>query len=186
MADILLGFVIPLAAIALAELGDKTQLCILFLSSKTKRHSHLLAGVMLAFLIVDGTAILLGSWITSVVPAVYLKAASGALFIAFGALMFFGKGICNPEKMKSQNPFIAGFMMIFISEWGDKTQIASGLLATQYDGLAVLAGTMAALFALSVMAIYAGKLIIKKIHPNTVSKVAGAAFVIIGLSFFFI
>ena len=64
---------IPLAAVALAEIGDKTQLSILFLSSKTEKHMHLLLGVVLAFLIVDGIAVLMGSWITNVVSFGLLK-----------------------------------------------------------------------------------------------------------------
>lgn len=176
-------FLIPLIAIGLAELGDKTQLCIFFLSSKTKKHLMLLLGVMLAFLIVDGVAILAGSWVTSTVPEGILKIISGTVFIIFGLMMLMEKGICHPDKMKSKNPLTAGFMLIFMTEWGDKTQIASGLLATRYNGLLVLAGTMVALLMLSVMAIYLGKLMTKKIHPKTVAKIAGVAFVVIGVSF---
>lgn len=179
----LADFLVPLAAVGLAELGDKTQLCILFFSSKTDKHLMLLIGTMLAFLVVDGVAVIAGSWVTSLVPAFYLKAASGVLFITFGMLMFFEKGMYRPEKMKSQNPLAAGFMLIFLSEWGDKTQIASGLLATKYNPALVLAGTMTALFLLSAMAVFAGKFVTRKIHPKTVAKIAGAAFVAIGLSF---
>jgi putative Ca2+/H+ antiporter (TMEM165/GDT1 family) len=179
-------FLIPLVAVGLAELGDKTQLCILFMSSKTKRHMMLLLGVMLAFLVVDGIAVIAGSWVTSLIPAFYLKMVSGALFIAFGVLMLFEKGMCHPERMKSRSPLASGFMMIFLTEWGDKTQISSGLLATQYNMFAVLTGTLAALFLLSAMAVYAGKFVTEKIHPKTVTKIAGAAFVLIGLSFMFL
>jgi len=58
---------LPLAAVAVAELGDKTQLSILLLSSKTERHLRLLLGVVSAFFIVDGIAVLVGSWITNIV-----------------------------------------------------------------------------------------------------------------------
>lgn len=179
-------FLVALVAVGLAELGDKTQLCILFMSSKTKRHAILLSGIMLGYLVVDGAAIVAGSLLASVFPTLLVKIVSGGLFIAFGVMMLMEKGICHPERMKSQNPFVAGFLMIFLAEWGDKTQISSGLLATQYNAFAVLAGTLAAMLLLSAMAIYAGKFITKKIHPKTVAKIAGAAFIIIGLSFFFI
>jgi putative Ca2+/H+ antiporter (TMEM165/GDT1 family) len=182
----LADFLVPLVAVGLAELGDKTQLCILLFSSKAKRHLMLLAGVMLAFLIVDGVAVIAGSWVTSLVPAAYLKATSGVLFMTFGILMFFEKGIYHPETMKSQNPLAAGFMLIFISEWGDKTQIASGLLATRYNAILVLAGTMTALFLLSAMAVYLGRFLTKRVHPKTVSKISGVAFIAIGASFFFL
>jgi len=59
---------IPLIVIGLVEFGDKTQLSIFLLSAKTKKHLHLLLGVMLAFLIVDGVAVLIGSRIIDIVP----------------------------------------------------------------------------------------------------------------------
>jgi len=64
IADILTALI----AVGLAELGDKTQLSILLLSSKTKKHMHLLLGVILAFLTVDGAASLFGSWIMGLIP----------------------------------------------------------------------------------------------------------------------
>jgi putative Ca2+/H+ antiporter (TMEM165/GDT1 family) len=73
-----------------------------------------------------------------------------------------------------------------MAEWGDKTQIASGLFATNYNPVMVLLGTMTALFMLSLMAIYLGKFIAKKINKKTITKVAGIAFIVIGISFFFI
>ena len=61
---------IPLIVVGLAELGDKTQLSTLLLASKTERHLHLFLGTILAFLIVDGIAILAGEWITHIAPGV--------------------------------------------------------------------------------------------------------------------
>lgn len=178
-------FLIALVTVGLAELGDKTQLCILFMSSKTKRHTILLAGIILGYFVVDGTAILAGSFLTSVIPILFVKMVSGGLFIIFGVMMLTEKGIYHTDRMKSHNPFMAGFLMIFMAEWGDKTQLSSGLLATQYNPLAILAGTLAAMFALSAAAIYAGKFITEKINHKAVTKIAGAAFMLIGISFFF-
>jgi len=73
------GLLLPLVAVGLAEPGDKTQLSILLLSSRTKNHLQLLMGVMLAFLIVDGAAILIGSFVISVVPIVFLKIVSSII-----------------------------------------------------------------------------------------------------------
>ncbi len=175
---------IPLAVIALAELGDKTQLSILLLSSKTKNHMHLLVGVMLAFLLVDGFAILFGSWITGIVPISIIKIISGTAFIAFGALILIRHDKDDGSRIHYKNPFAAGFALIFAAEWGDKTQVAAGLFAAQYNAFFVLAGTMIALALLSVMAIYLGKVISEKIDRRTMAKAAGALFVVIGLSFF--
>lgn len=175
---------IPLAVIALAELGDKTQLSILLLSSKTKNHMHLLAGVMLAFLLVDGFAILFGSWITGIVPTSIIKIISGAVFILFGALILVRRNKDDDGKIHYKNPFLSGFALIFISEWGDKTQIASGLFATQYNAVLVLVGVMAALLLTSVAAVYLGRLISDKVERKMMAKVSGSLFIIMGAAFF--
>jgi putative Ca2+/H+ antiporter (TMEM165/GDT1 family) len=173
---------VPFAAVALAELGDKTQLSILLLSSKTKKHAHLLLGVMLAFLVVDGAAVLAGTWALGIAPVNVIKPVSGAVFIAFGAMMLRG-GTTGGTGASLKNPFVSGFTLIFLSEWGDKTQVAAALLATRYDALLVLAAVMTALMLLSAMAIYAGKSVVGRIDGRAVTKIAGAAFVLIGASF---
>lgn len=179
-ADIL----IPLVATALAELGDKTQLSILLLSSKTKKHLQLLLGVMFAFLIVDGIAVLLGSWATDIVPMNLLKIFSGIIFIIFGMLVLRDTEAEDESKLHSKNPLVSGFVLIFITEWGDKTQIASGLFATKYNGLMVLIGTLIALALLSIIAIYSGKFISSRVNKKVMSRIAGAIFILIGISFF--
>ncbi len=74
---------IPLIVVGLAELGDKTQLSTLLLASKTDKHMHLLLGIILAFLIVDGIAILAGEWITDIAPRRIDKNAFGRYFHIF-------------------------------------------------------------------------------------------------------
>jgi len=180
IADIL----VPLIATGLAELGDKTQLSVLLLSSKTKKRLHLLLGVMLAFLIVDGVAILVGSWIISIVPIRLLKISSGIIFIIFGVLTLKENQVAQESKFRFKNSFFSGFILIFVMEWGDKTQIASGLFATQYNSLMVLVGAMAALAALSVMAVYLGKFISEKVDKKAIARIAGIAFIVVGISFF--
>ncbi|MCP8307212.1 MAG: TMEM165/GDT1 family protein [archaeon] len=175
---------IPFIVIGLAELGDKTQLSILLLSTKTEKHLHLLSGVILAFLIVDGIAILVGDWITSIVPIDLVKIISGIIFIIFGILTLRSAKKEKGGKYYFKNPFYSGFGLIFLSEWGDKTQIASGLFTTRYNGLMVLIGAMSALTLLSIVAIYLGKFISSKIKRKTITKIAGALFILIGTSFF--
>lgn len=175
---------IPLIMVGTAELGDKTQLSVLLLSSRTKKHLHLLFGVILAFLVVDGIAILAGGWITNIVPTSLIRILSGIIFIIFGVMILRSKKGEIKSKYYSKNPFYSGFTLIFLSEWGDKTQIASGLLATTYNGLMVLMGVMIALTLISIMAIYFGKFISSKIKEKTITKIAGILFIAIGISFF--
>ena len=181
MDDIL----IPLLAVGLAEMGDKTQLSILLLSSRTQEYARLVLGVMLAFLLADGLAILVGSYIDAVVPVTTVKALSGLVFILFGILILKEKGEEeeSEQSLSARGAFLSGFTMIFLSEWGDKTQIASALFATEYDPLLVLTGVMIALFILTLMAIFLGRYLSRRIDRKLMSRVAGGIFLLIGFSF---
>ncbi len=174
---------VPMVAVGLAEMGDKTQLSVLLLSSRTTKYAQLLLGVILAFLLADGIAILAGAWLTSIVPLYLIKLVSGAVFIIFGILMFMRKKEEGESEGHSRNAFISGFYMVFLSEWGDKTQIASAIFATEYNPWMVLIGVMTALTILSVMAIYLGKFISGRIDRKVITRIAGIVFILIGLSF---
>lgn len=176
----LTDILVPLTAVGLAELGDKTQLTILCLASKTKKHRELLLGVILAFVIADGLAILLGNLITTYIPINYIKVISGSIFILFGIVTL----ISNKQeeaKCELKKPFASGFLLIFISEIGDKTQIASGLFATKFNPIMVFIGVISALTVLSIMAIYLGKFIAIKLNKKVISNIAGAVFILIGI-----
>jgi putative Ca2+/H+ antiporter (TMEM165/GDT1 family) len=180
------GLIIPLLAVGLAEMGDKTQLSILLLSSRTNEYARLLLGVMLAFLLADGLAIMVGSWVNEVIPVQMVKVVSGLIFIIFGILILKGEGEeVETSQLSAKGAFVSGFSMIFLSEWGDKTQIASALFATEYDPRMVFLGVMIALFILTVMAIFLGRYISSRIDRKAITRVAGAVFLLIGLSILF-
>lgn len=184
MITVLTGIFIPLFAILLAEFGDKTQLAIICLSSKTKEHFKLLAGVFLAFVFADGLAIVFGNILANIVPMEYIKAGAGLLFIAFGIIAVLQKEDGDKE-CSLKKPFFSGFGLVFLMEMGDKTQIVSGLFALRYNPLLVFAGVIMALTILSVAAIYTGKLLKKKLNRKTISFVSGIIFILIGVSSFF-
>jgi len=125
-----------------------------------------------------------GSWVTNVIPVHLVKLISGGVFVLFGLLIL--KGDKDEEEVSNLSPknaFISGFTMIFLSEWGDKTQIASALFATEYNPWMVFLGVMAALLILSIMAVYLGRFLAGKIDRRVITKVAGVVFLLIGLSF---
>ncbi|HHF09592.1 MAG: TMEM165/GDT1 family protein [Methanomicrobia archaeon] len=173
---------IPMIVIGIAELGDKTQIAIFMLSTKTKEHLKLLSGIILAFLLADGAAVLAGDYITRILPINYIKIISGLIFILFGV---FALRSMREEKETHdlKNPFYSGFALIFISELGDKTQITSGLFAARYNPLFVLIGIMISLTLLSIMAIYLGKFISTRINERILSKIGGIVFILIGVVF---
>lgn len=176
--------IIPFIVVGLAELGDKTQIAVFCLASKTKNYFQLLSGIILAFVVVDGSAILLGNYITNIIPVNYLKILSGSIFIIFGLITIISYKE-EDDKCNLKSPFLSGFGMIFISELGDKTQIASGLLATKYNTLMVFIGVISALIFLSILAVYLGKFIVQKINRRTISYIAGVTFIVFGLISFF-
>jgi putative Ca2+/H+ antiporter (TMEM165/GDT1 family) len=171
---------IPMMAVGLAELGDKTQLTVLCLASKTKRHLELLLGIILAFVIADGLAIMLGNFITTYIPIHYIKIISGAIFILFGILTLLSKkqeeATCDLKQ-----PFASGFLLIFVSEVGDKTQIAAGLFATKFNPFMVFIGVISALTILSVMTIYLAKFVALKVNKKVISNIAGIVFILVGI-----
>jgi Ca2+/H+ antiporter, TMEM165/GDT1 family len=184
---VLVDFVVPLVAIGLAEFGDKTQLAVLLLASRTERHGRLFMGVMTGFLLVDGLAVFLGSVSTGFVPVRTIKTIAGGIFILFGVLSLRGgrdeDADANTEISK---PFTSGLLFIAISEMGDKTQIAAGLFAAEYNPMIVLAGTMVALAVLSLMAIYSGRYLIGRVNKKTLETLAGVMFVLLGLGTLFL
>jgi putative Ca2+/H+ antiporter (TMEM165/GDT1 family) len=183
VAETFQGALVPLIAIGLAEMGDKTQISILLLSSQTKDYLRLLCGVLLAFAIADGAAILLGAWAAQLLPIGLLKLLSGIIFVAFGLLILKTDREEEKEVAPSGNAFLSGFTLIFVSEWGDKTQVASAIFAAEYSPWAVFLGTMTALAALSLLAIFLGRYFGERLNRRLIARIAGAVFILIGLSF---
>ena len=173
-------------AIAAAELGDKTQISILLLSSKSNKHLQILIGVILAFLIVDGIAIAAGYWITTLIPLTYIKIVSGTVFIIVGIFMLINKKEESGDTKRYNNMFVSAFLLIFITEWGDKTQIASALFATRYNPYMVFIGTLIALLMLSILAVFFGKMLSKKVPKKTINKIAAIIFILMGITFFIV
>jgi Ca2+/H+ antiporter, TMEM165/GDT1 family len=176
-------FLAPLAAVGLAELGDKTQIAVLMMASKTKQRTELLLGVLTGFLIVDGLAVLAGAWAGNLIPYGIIKPAAGAVFMAFGILTAFDRSDDKGDEVSGRGPFFSGLLTISLMELGDKTQVTAALFATEYDPFMVLCGAMTALTALSAAAVYLGNYVSAKLERRLLKKIAGAVFFAIGLTF---
>lgn len=174
---------IPFGTMLLAEFLDKSQIALVLLSTKTKHHLQLICGALLAFALVDGAAILFGSLLVSVVPQVYIKIAASLAFFYFGITSLRAKEEKVGSVTSGKNAFISAFGIIFLSEWGDKTQIASALFATRFSPYAVFLSVMLAMLVLAILAVYLGKLLGQKIPARTIHKLAGVVFIILGVVF---
>ncbi len=180
----LADFLIPFITVGVAEFLDKSQLAIVLLATRTKHHTHLLLGIMLAFVIVDGFAVVAGATIATVVPEQAIKLISAAAFLLFGFLLLRNKHVTLHEGRR-KSAFISGFTLVFLSEWGDKTQIASAIFAANYHPGLVFAGIILALFFLTVLALYLGSTLVKKFDKNKIGKIAGLLFIALGIVIFF-
>ncbi|MBI2545694.1 TMEM165/GDT1 family protein [Candidatus Woesearchaeota archaeon] len=177
---------VPFIAISIAEIGDKTQLAIISLGSKSKNHLQLFLGLMLAFVIVDGIAVILGNVLKNIIPVIYVKILAGIIFITLGVFMLLHLKKEERNKTELVNPFLAGFFLVFITEWGDKSQIATGLFAAQFNPFFVFIGIIIALALFSLVSIFIGKLVAGLISKKrTIDIIAALIFIILGIGQFF-
>ncbi len=181
-------FFVPFFGIMLAEFGDKTQLILLSLSSKTKNHYSLFVAAMGALALSSALAILLGSFVTALIPMYYIRLAAGLLFIGLGISMFLPmlfKTHDNDKQQPANLSLISVFTLILMSEMGDKSQLAVASLATVYNSLLVFVGTICAFAILSASAIYLAKMLSAEKYAVPIHYLSAVLFVLIGLSFFF-
>jgi len=176
---------IPLFAsfsmVFLAELGDKTQICTVMLSSKSSAFSIFL-GAMSAFFIVNGLSVLLGRELLNFLPQVIISLVAGLIFIFFGLISLLHKNretIFRNTNIKSS--FIKTFLLISLMELGDKTQIASMLLAAQFrNPLMVLAGVMLAFSILTGIGVFLGCKILRFMPERYLKIGSSAVFIALG------
>ena len=177
-------FLVPFLTIALAEMGDKTQLAMMAMAARYKHTMQIFLGAMTASAIVDGSAVVLGNYASRYVPKTPVSIAAGALFILFGIYSLLRKEENESAKAKGmtkRSVFIAAFLLFFISEFGDKSQFAALLFGTQYSLLLTILGTLAAIAVLLVIMLAAGKYISKHLNEKAVRLLSALLFIGIGL-----
>lgn len=180
---------IPFVAVLLAEFFDKSQLSLFLLASKTRKRLPLLLGAISAFILIDGSAILFGSFLSNLISPSLLKIVSGVIFVLFGITLLFShnkEGGNRAEKMLAKNAFFAGLILVSISELGDKTQLAATLFATQFNPLLVFCGVMGALTLLSLISVYLGSFFAGRVNQKLLTRITGVLFLLIALMFFFL
>lgn len=177
-------FLTAAVLIFLSEVVDKTQLVILALGLATKKPVQVFFGALSAHALMDALAIIIGAKLGTVLPLGIVAFAIGVLFILFGLVTLI-KAFREPGKAgrpKKGPAFLAAFALILASEFGDKTQIAAGLLGAAYGRFAlVFAGTMLALALTIGLNVFLGRLVAKKLPRKAVHVLTGVLFIIFGL-----
>ena len=177
------AFLISTGLVALAEIGDKTQLLAFVLAARFRRPLPIIAGILIATLLNHGFAGALGAWITTVVDPLVLRWVVGLSFIAMAAWALVPDKLEEDEADKVRlGVFGTTLVAFFLAEMADKTQVATVALAVQYSPLwQVVAGTTLGMLIANVPAVYLGEKIAAKIPVRLVHGLAAALFAVLGV-----
>jgi Ca2+/H+ antiporter, TMEM165/GDT1 family len=169
--------------VALAEIGDKTQLLAFILAARFKKPLPIIAGILCATVINHGLAGALGAWITTTISADVLRWVLGASFLAMALWTLIPDRIEDEETQVASKlgVFGATFVTFFLAEMGDKTQFATIALAAHYaQPLLVVAGTTLGMLLADVPAVFIGDKLASAIPMKLVHTIAAAIFAVLG------
>ena len=171
------------AVVALAEIGDKTQLLAILLAARFNKPLPIILGILVATLANHALAALLGASAAAFLDSPVFRYAIGASFIAMAAWTLIPDKLDDDEAPKPRfGAFVTTLIAFFLVEMGDKTQVATIALGAQYQSVAlVTAGTTLGMMIANVPAIFLGHELLKRVNLDTVRKIAAGLFLVIGL-----
>ncbi len=177
------AFLVSTSIVALAEIGDKTQLLAFLLAAKFRKPWPIIFGILLATLANHAFAGALGNWLTGVMGPQTLRWVLGLSFLAMAGWMLIPDKLdAEDAKLPRLGVFGATVVAFFLAEMGDKTQVATVALAAQYQALlAVVAGTTLGMMIANVPAVVLGDRLAGRIPVRLVHGVAAAIFVVLGI-----
>lgn len=169
----------------IAEIGDKTQLLTLFLAARFAQKNAVIAGIFAATLLNHLVSAWLGVWLAASVSPVLVKWIVGLSFIAVGLWLLKSDKDDdgdNGGRWLKYGAFAATLVLFFLAEIGDKTQIATVLLAARYNDLAwVVSGSVLGLMLANVPVAYLGEKIMAKVPAAAVRRAACLLFCLLGV-----
>ncbi len=177
------ALLVSTGVVALAEIGDKTQLLAFILAARFKKPLPIILGILVATLVNHGLAGALGAWITALLSPEVLRWVLGASFIAMAAWTLIPDKIEDEETQIASKLGVFGATLItfFLAEMGDKTQIATVALAAHYAApLLVVIGTTLGMLIADVPAVFVGDKLAAKIPMRLVHSIAAAIFALLG------
>ena len=178
------ALLISTGVVALAEIGDKTQLLAFILAARFKKPLPIIAGILCATLVNHGLAGALGAWITSVLSPDVMSWVLAASFIGMAVWTLIPDEIEEDETRvaKQFGVFGATLVTFFLAEMGDKTQIATIALAAHYGTpLPVVAGTTLGMLLADVPAVFVGNKFAARIPMRLVHSIAAGIFALMGV-----
>jgi Ca2+/H+ antiporter, TMEM165/GDT1 family len=174
---------ISTGVVALAEIGDKTQLLAFILAARFKKPIPIILGILLATIVNHGLAGALGVWITSVVNPDMLRWMLGASFIGMAIWTLIPDKIEEETKIANRlGVFGATLIAFFLAEMGDKTQLATVALAAHYAApLMVVIGTTLGMLIADVPAVFIGNKFASRVPMTLVRSITVGIFSVMGI-----
>ena len=177
------AFLISAGVVALAEIGDKTQLLAFILAAKFRRPWPIVWGILAATIVNHALAGALGSWITGKVGPQALRWVLGLTFLAMAAWTLIPDRLNGDDaKLARHGVFLTTVVAFFLAEMGDKTQIATLALAARFDAfMPVVAGTTLGMMLANVPAVFIGDRLAHRMPVRLVRGIAAVIFAVLGL-----
>ncbi|MCC2525437.1 TMEM165/GDT1 family protein [Vibrio coralliilyticus] len=174
---------ISITTVALAEIGDKTQLLSLLLASRYRKPIPIIAAIFFATIANHALAAWLGVVVADYLSPEVLKWVVVASFLAMAGWVLIPDKLDDDDEISNRGPFVASFVAFFIAEIGDKTQIATSILGAQFaDALTlVIIGTTLGMLAANVPVVLIGKLSADKMPLNLIRKVTALLFIALAI-----
>ncbi len=177
-------FLVSTGVVALAEIGDKTQLLSLVLAARFKKPVPIILGILVATLVNHGFAGAVGEWLSTAISPAIMKWAVVASFLGMAIWILIPDKLDDEETTTRRKfgVFVTTVFTFFIAEMGDKTQIATVMLAARYqDFFGVVAGTTLGMMLANVPAVLVGHKFAGRLPTKTVHAVAAVIFAVLGI-----
>lgn len=179
------SLLVSAGVVALAEIGDKTQLLAFLLAARFKKPIPIILGILVATIVNHGLAGALGAWITATLSSEVLRWVLGISFLGMAIWTIVPDKIEEEEIQVAKRFGVFGATVItfFLAEMGDKTQIATVAMAAHYAApLMVVIGTTLGMLLADVPAVFVGDKLGNKIPMKLVHSVAAAVFALLGIA----
>jgi Ca2+/H+ antiporter, TMEM165/GDT1 family len=178
------AFLVSTGIVALAEMGDKTQLLSLVLAARFRKPWPIVLGILVATVFNHALAGAVGSWVTEALGPDVLRWVLAGSFIAMAIWMLIPDKIDDDAASGTPRFGVFGATVIafFLAEMGDKTQIATVVLAAEYNAwAAVVAGTTLGMILANAPVVWFGDRIMRKVPIRAVHAVGAAVFLVLGV-----
>jgi putative Ca2+/H+ antiporter (TMEM165/GDT1 family) len=166
--------------IALAEIGDKSQLVCMTLAAR-HRHWPVLLGAVVAFSVLNALAVLFGAAVATWVPEPVMAGIVAVLFAVFGIQSLLSEADDESQEVEEKpghGIFVTTLLLLLVAEFGDKTQIAVAGLAGSLAPMAVWVGATLALVMVSALGIWAGRTLLQRLPMHWLHRLAGGIFLL--------